>query len=394
MNSLGRLENGFLRTYLSYTEHTEVPGYFGLWSGISILSVCLGRKCLIEYWPTVYPNFYIFFVAQSALSRKSTAIGQAFHLLSRLDDPPLILPQKNTTEGLIKILQRVEEVDGKLKQAPAEGIVMPDELIVFLNRDAQKSGLIGFLTNIWDAQEREFVYYTKGGGKEVLIDPCLSILAGTTVNTLKESIPEEAVGGGFTSRVIFITADQSSRKISWPFKDAEILELEKRLVEDLNQVRKLRGPFLIEPVVREFFDDMYKEFLSKSSLVRSPTLSGYAGRRHIMLLKLAMCTSAGRTSSMIIDKGDLFEAEKILVNAEVLMPSITARLISNEVGENMDQILDYIKMMKSVTRSDITRKMANKLRSHELDEYLRTLQSMGKIVEKLGRGVTYEYLSD
>lgn len=392
MPEQGRLPDGFLSTYLRYVQKTEVPDYFGLWSALSMIGTCLGRKCFIEYWPTIYPNTYIFLVARSALCRKSTAISQTHRLMAQLDDPPFVLPQKNTTEGIIQMLQRKEEVDGVLTQVKAEGIIMPDELSVFLDQNAVKTGLIPFLTNLWDAQEREWIYYTKGGGKETLIDPCLNILAGTTLEWLRQAIPPDSVGGGFTSRVIFITADRSDRRICWPSKDSDAIELERMLLRDLNIIRRLKGAFIIEPGVKELFSLIYQDFLKNSSMLTSATLSGYAGRRHIMLLKIAMCTSAARSSTMIINEGDLKEAEALLLNAETLMPSITSRLLSNDTGDNLEVIESYIKAHRTIARSDLTKKMSNKMKSHELEEYLQTLIQMGQIKEIIGRGITYQYI--
>ena len=57
------LEN-WLSAYVSYTDDTEAPREFHLWSAISAVAGALGRKCWIDMGTfTLYPAFYIIFVA-------------------------------------------------------------------------------------------------------------------------------------------------------------------------------------------------------------------------------------------------------------------------------------------------------------------------------------------
>jgi hypothetical protein len=393
-------KDGFLKTYLHYIQKTEVPDYFGLWCGIGLISICLNRKCVLaNHWPQIFPNLYIILVAGSALQRKSTAIGQAMSLLYQLDDQPLVLSQKMTTEALIGSLSGSLDSSGpggKLTttNVVAQAIIVADELSVFLDREANTTGLIPFLTNIWDTQQGNWEYRTRSRNVETLYDPYICLLAGTTVDWLRHAIPEDAVGGGFASRVIFVTCEKSERTVAWPHKDAEVMEIEAKLVHDLTQIRRLEGGFDIEPEARELYEFIYVDFQKNSTLVHDKNLAGYAGRRHVMLMKLCMINSASYSNAMIITLDDVKQANAILEQTEVRMPSITMLLTSTDAGEQLGFVKAVIEKAGKLNRTELIRKVSHKLRARELDEVISGLIQGGYIESvNLGpRRVEYRYI--
>ncbi|QDP56814.1 MAG: hypothetical protein Unbinned400contig1000_33 [Prokaryotic dsDNA virus sp.] len=393
-------KEGFLKTYLNYVQKTEVPDYFGMWCGISLISICLNRKCqLANHWPLIFPNMYVILVAGSALQRKSTAIGQAMHLLYQLDDQPIVLAQKMTTEALIGSLSGTLDTmtaSGKLasKDLKAQAIIVADELSVFLDREANTTGLIPFLTNIWDTQQGDFEYRTRARNVERLVDPYICLLAGTTVDWLRHAIPEDAVGGGFSSRVIFVTCEKSERVVPWPHKDAEVVEMEERLIHDLTQIRRLSGGFDAHPDAYALYCQLYKEFQETSHLVHDKNLQGYAGRRHVMLMKLAMIHSASQSNSMIVELNDMETANAILEQTEVRMPTITQMLTSTDAGEQLDFVRGVIEKAGQLNRTELIRKVSHKLKARDLDDILSALVQGGYIdaIHNGPRRMEYKYI--
>jgi len=393
-------KDSFLMEYLRYTQETEVPDYFGLWVGLSIVCTCLGRKTFIVTRPTIYPNHYIILVANSGLCRKSTAIDQGIGIMESIDDPPRVLAQKTTTEAMIEQLKTVDvptirdTKKGLVVPPPggAQAIIVADELATLLNKEAFRSGFIGLLTKIWDSSKRDFVYHTRGHGSEIIREPCINLLAGSTASWLKSSIPEESIGGGFTSRIIFVQADRPDRFHPWPNIDEDVLRREGRLIHDLNCIRALEGEFRIEPEARTYFAETYKTFLTQTTFSSDFGLAGYASRRHVMLHKTAMAFSASESDDMIITKRHYEIADSTLQQTERYMPAIVESIMSTVDGESLQDVLLFIKSEGEVTRTRLTRKFQHKMKVRVLDELLQTLETGGSIAVTInGRVISYIY---
>lgn len=391
-----QIKDGFLKEYLRYVQETEVPDYFGLWCGVSLISSCLERKCKVDYSPTIYPNMYIILVAGSALCRKSTAISQASNLLYQLNNCPNIFAQKATPEGLIDAFKAVEvsATDSEIiTNTKAQGILIASELSTLIDKNAFSSGLIALLTDLWDSSDNSFRYRTRGRGEEVISDSCISLLGATTSDWLRESLPIQAVGGGFTSRVIFVTSERSSRLIAWPRKTQEMIDMERRMVHDLNEIRELHGEFHPTAEAQDYFEHIYKTFIMTTGFTASKGLKGYAGRRHVILMKVAMCCSAARNGDMTLIPEDFTEADSLLRNTELTMPDIIRNLESSAEGEDFEFVLRIIEQANKINRSMLMRRVSHRLKSTQLDEVLETLRlgDQVKVVDIENR-IHYQYV--
>ena len=192
---------------MTLSKGTEIPPNFALWCGISTLATALGRKVWLDRGVFVlYPNFYIILVAASGKCRKGTSIRQALKILNNLQPRPNFIAQKLTPEALIDALGGHETLDDKVVKTPnksATGIIVAEELATFLNKRSYEQGLGELLTDLFDCPQ-EWLYHTKGGGKLFLNNVCINILSASTPDWLRDAIPQSAIGGGLTSRVIFV----------------------------------------------------------------------------------------------------------------------------------------------------------------------------------------------
>ena len=69
------------------------------------------------------------------------------------------------------------------------------------------------LTDLYDAPSK-WEYDTKHQGTDSVYGCCVSLIAATTPESFRRIVPVEAVGTGFTSRVIFVCA-RAKRKRSY-----------------------------------------------------------------------------------------------------------------------------------------------------------------------------------
>src|SRR3990170_8200696 len=92
----------WLSSYLEYTDNTEPPASYHLWTGISVISGVLQRKVWMEWGhELIYPNMYVVLIGPSGRCRKGTAM--------------------NIGKGLLKTIKRSEEHTSELQS--------PDHLV-------------------------------------------------------------------------------------------------------------------------------------------------------------------------------------------------------------------------------------------------------------------------
>ncbi len=370
--SMRKLPDGVLKSFAKFTENTEIPAIFSLWVAISTVSACLGRDCFVDFGHfVIYPNMYVVLVAGSAKCRKSTSIAAGRKFMENVNPKIKMLSQKMTPEALIGALSGMTAETTSIILNEAEGILVVDELATLIDRNAFKTGMIPVLTKLFDCED--FHYETRGRGIEDIRNPCLSILGGSTIEWIKESIPLAAIGGGFTSRVVFVFKDSFGRLVPIPFLSEADKVLKTLIAHDLDEIAKMRGGFAMNDEATKLYEKEYIRFMTDSNLFQDINLSGYAGRRHIMLLKVAMIISASVRDTRLIDDIDMRIAISAMSMVERDMPKVLKSIRSEFVGDVAEEILALIMHAGVLSRSALVKKMAYKLSSQQLDIILRTL---------------------
>lgn len=371
----------FLTDYITYNEGSEIPSIFAIWCGLAGISAALGRRTWVNMGKfEVFPNIYCVLVAGSGRNRKSTAIGIIENLLRQLDPQPNLIAQKITPEAMIDALRFVNktEKDGKIILTPkprAEGFVIADELVTFLNSNSYEQGLASLLLTFFDSKPM-FEYKTKSGGSQKIQNVCLGLLGGTTIDLLMKAIPEDAIGAGLTSRICFVYSDERMNPVAFPTEDPAIQDL---CLKALNRLQTIEGPVILEPDARDFFARTYESFYRNSPFFEDRFLAGYAARRHVHLIKIAMLIGVARTERRIIALEDIQGADRLLTKTEEMMPRIMELITSTKTGDTLSQIRGTISRAKSISRLELLRKYSHKLNSHELDLFVETLEKTGEI---------------
>lgn len=381
-------DDNFLGQYTIYNQHSESPSLFTLWCGFAGVSAVLGRRVWLDMGRfTIFPNMYTVLVAGSGRCRKSTSINQIEELLRLLEPPPNLIAQKITPEALIDAM-RIKEINDKsqLLREKSEGFVIVDELATFLNKHTYEAGLGALLIPFYDCRP-SFEYRTKGGGSQKLTNVCLGMLGASTVDWLTNAIPENAVGGGLTSRIMFIYVQEPPPPVAWPQTDPRLKE---QLVLSLQRLSTLEGPFNITRDAINTFTKLYENWYSRSPFYDNKNLAGYASRRHVHLLKLAMILSAAETGpKLLLTQKHLEGAELQLEMAEKNMPLVLDLVTSSESGSNTHSILELIRRQKKVPRQQLVTSFSNKLSVRELDMYIETLMQSGRISHVIEGGNIY-----
>lgn len=367
-------KNNWLETYLKYTEEQESPLAFHEWTAMTILSAALGRRVFIDRgYYTIYPNLFTILVAGSAKCKKSTALGIGINLLKSIDKPPMIFSQKITNEALIQALVEAREDDC------STGLVYASELSVFMGADATKSGLIPTLTDLYDSPS-DWSYRTRGRGVEQMKNVTIAILAGSTKEWLRSSIPIEAVGGGFTSRIIFVFQDMPKKANLFPELSEHASECKRQLVADLNAIREINGRVIMSKAARDVASEWYEQELF---CARDPKVEGYFARKHDTMFKVATILSVAERGDLIIEADHIKRALNMMSKNEVDLGNVMSSVTAAPVGGLMERVLDIIKREKRITHSDLLRKCWKFATAEDVSLYMKTLVESKEVIETL-----------
>ena len=201
--------NTFIAEYLKYCDNFETPQSFDFWGAIWILSIICNRKIIINRPNNkLFTNFYITFVADSGICRKSTAVKIAKNILQSIcnENSYHLLDSYSSQAKLVYELTKSSKTENKCIMA-----VNASEFTNFFNNKT----IIETFLDLYDCPDRRIGYGTFSNGNISLNNVFVSCLSASTPDNYLRSMDKENIENGFTSRNIIIRADKGKRKIPW-----------------------------------------------------------------------------------------------------------------------------------------------------------------------------------
>jgi len=161
--------------------------------------------------------------------------------------------------------------------------------------------------------------------------------------------------------------------------------LKGKLMHDLKVIGKMSGQYTLTGKAREWFEDWYTQVF-KPETTPYASLDGYFGRKHDTLLKVAMCLSASKSSSLVVDEIELKMALRALNKNEQYLPD-TLRLIQmTDVGENMEKVYRTICRKGEMEFVQLSRQVSYCMNTKMLEEILTDLTSGDRVVQYMKNG--------
>ena len=369
----------WLTSYCEFTSEQESPSMFHLWMGLSVLASTLGRKCYIDRgYYTLFPNLYIVLVGGSARAKKTTAINIGYDIYRDAFPDACLISQKITPEALIGVLT------GNTGTSSG-GTIVSDELSVFLGNSNKDATLIQLLTKLYDCGSR-FDYHTLIRGREVVQNVYMNMVGGTTPDWIKASLPAHAIGGGFTSRVVFIYQFGPEKLVPFPHLTEAQKKLRLLLIEDLREISKIEGMYELSKDAHDWYEEWYCKVLSKTSMDGESALDGYYGRKHDTLLKVGMCVSASHSSNLLMEKEDLKVGLTAMDENEKFLPQIMKSVMETLVGEEKGKVYRIIDRRGSVAYYDLLRQVSYCMDARRVNEVIESLLAEEIIRESVKEG--------
>jgi hypothetical protein len=365
----------WLRTYLDFTENTECPTSFNFWVGVWTIAGALRRRVWLDMghfqW---YPNFYLFLVAPPGIVSKSTTLSIGTKLLEQVPGikfGPEAMTWQALTQALAGSLEEVPiEVEGKptLFYPMSCLSIAAGELGTLI--DPSHRELIDALVSLWDGKTGAWEKWTKASGSDKIINPWLNIASCTTPAWLALNFPEDMIGGGFTSRCVFVYAEKKRQLIAYPYllKHADNAEVEKSLVHDLELISTLRGEIKLSPAALAWGQQWYEEHYNNPPKdMDGSRFGGYLARKQTHIHKVAMVLSVSVRSSLIIEKEDLEKASILVNSLEPQMKKVFESIGVEGSGKYLHMILMILQVAKKISRTTLFQKVCTKMSIDEFD---------------------------
>jgi len=371
----------WLDGFMELTENSEPPILFRKWAGISAIASALQRKVSLELGLslTIYPNLYVVLVGPSATG-KGTVMKFASDIIEQV--PAIKLSAQATSyQALIRRMMTVNltgiDIITGAQQFHSSLTIFSAEFTVFLGY--KNNEMISALCDWYDCHGR-WQYETIARKKEEIVGVWVNILAGTTPDSLQSSLPVDSIGGGLTSRIIFVYEEKKNKLVVAPTKTEREITLQQMLIEDLEKIAVLSGVMVYtEQFMKDYSDWCYKS--DKNPPFYDRKFDGYLGRRRSHLLTLAMVCSASRTDEMIVTADDLERAIKMLIEVEVKMGKVFKGMGRSDISSLINDSIVYLTNSHT---SDIpiwqfAKHFEGDMDKLTMDRIIATLEAMGMV---------------
>jgi hypothetical protein len=376
------MSTDWLEDYLALTDNTEPPDIFRRWVGISCLASVLQRKVYLSRSDdlTIYPNLYIVLVAPPGKARKGTSMKVGFKLLTEPAMQVVLSAEATTREALIRALN-----NSRLFYRNNEGFEIPHssltiyspELAVFLGNGSTQ--MYSDLTDWYDCRD-VWNYETKQKEtSDELRNVWVNLIGATTPALIQKTIPPDAIGGGLSSRMIFIYANRKGKIVPNPKTTDSERTLRADLLTRLEEIHLLAGEFQTTPAYEELWEKWYVSIEDKPPF-QDDKFAGYFERRPEIVLKLSLIMHVSREPTKIVDDVDLARAIYTLEQAEVSMPRALRGVGQNTYATIIARVIEVVSRAGSMKYSELLSLFLDDVMPTEFDDILVSLEKTGCIL--------------
>lgn len=355
---MSRHYRNWLEAFISYSSYGEAPRHMYFWSGVSAIAGALRRRVWIDQayfrW---YPNFYICLVAPPGIVSKSTTAGVAMSLLRKVPGirfgpdvvtwPALVSAFADAQEGF--------EYNGGVEVMSAMTLESSEFGNLLNPQDRQ---MVDLLVALWDGKPGAFQKATKNSGSDTIENPWINLIACTTPSWIADNFPEYMIGGGFTSRTIFVYADQKAQYVAYPglAVPRDLEQTAGKLVEDLTHISLLAGEYKLSPDAVAWGEQWYRHHYSyRPANLDMDRFGGYIARKQTHIHKLALVLAASESDRPVILPHHLELAHTMITDLEPDMQFVFQKIGRSTISLYVDKLVTFVHAKGSVRMSEAYR---------------------------------------
>jgi len=366
----------WLKGLQEYVEESESPRQFWMWAGLSTIAGALQRKVWLPFgFEPIFPNLYVLIVAPPGRCRKGAPVAFVKKMLTEIGANVYV--DSPTKRALTKALDSLGKNNAFMYQGKPRvhcSITLPSkELSSFLATDTK--AMVEILTEIYDCHDI-WEYQTSGEGKDKLYGLCTNCFFATTPSWMATNLPEEAIGGGFTSRFVLVSGLEKYKYV--PIPPPPDSEIYKSLKLDLTHIStQLIGEFVWGDGAEKLFSDWYMTIEPKRKATKDERIHSMFERLHVITIKVAMCLRVAYSDDLILTCEDITGAIRL---AESVLNTAGDALSDHgrsKQAVDVGKVISQIKLAGSITFQELMKLNFRNTTKTELEEIIQTIQVMG-----------------
>lgn len=378
----------WLAAFVDYASVGEAPLPMYFWTGVSTVAGALRRRVWIDQGHFEWvPNFYIIFVADPGIVSKSTTANIGMNLLREVEGihfGPQVITWQALVTSLAASTEMLEFPPGTLTFHPMSCItIAADEFGTLLNPNDRE--LVDILVSLWDGKRGVFDKVTKTSGSDKVENPWLNIIACTTPAWLEGNFPEYMIGGGFTSRCVFVFADKKRQKVAYVSEALKALpqdynNIKKLLIADLADIASLAGPIKLDPGLIKWGTQWYeKHWEQLPPHLDNLRWRAYLSRKQAMMHKLATILMASTRGDMTLYAEDLQEALAIMEVLEADMPRVFDKIGTSESSRGAAEVVALVKKHTRMSKTELYQNLFRTMSYRDFEDALLSAISAGHV---------------
>jgi hypothetical protein len=197
------------------------------------------------------------------------------------------------------------------------------------------------------------------------------------------------IGGGFTGRIIFVTAEKRKKPVAWPILTLAEKKLEEDLMADLRDIAETQGEMKLTKHAHDRFTLWYEMEIPNIKLPMDDIRSKpFLERMHDHALKVAMIFSLAESGAKIVTEKHLNMAINRCYEVLTSVPRAIKQLGSTPMAKITDKI--YEKILATgpggAKHSDTLRQVAYMVDGASFKIAIQTLIDEDQIIIKPGSG--------
>ena len=259
-------------------------------------------------------------------------------------------------------------------------LIAATEFGTLISKHAIMNGLVDDLTDYYTSPSIPKTSGTKKDGLQVLRNWCFHVLGATTPDWLGDSIPQSVFNQGFVGRVVFVYGKKPRHRIATPRVDAKLDKVRQEILNRLYNLSFLEGEMKWDPEAEALYEDWYQTRTEPTNMTAQQ--SGFFGREHEHVLKLAMCLSLSESEELILRPRHFTRAVEEFGQIYNDLPTLFADVIFNSELPHVKKIEAYLSHEGELQRWQINRHMYKKATVDQIDEALAGMASAGIIERK------------
>jgi hypothetical protein len=390
---MARIHGDWLTAFMDYASYGEAPTRMYFWSGVSAIAGALRRKVWIDQgyfrW---HCNFYILLVAPPGIVSKTTTADTAMKLLARVPEIKFG-PDIVTWPALVSAFAQAKiEYPYNGEYVPMSAMTLTSgELGNLL--DPREERMVDLMVTLWDGKEGALNKETKGSGQDQVVNPFINLIGCTTPSWIAGNFPEYMIGGGLTSRMIFIYADAKRQFVAYPGLEVpkDFQAKADALVADLTHISELSGAYVLSPEAIAWGTAWYhRHYTTRPANMDMERFGGYIARKQTHMHKLAMILAASSSDELVIHREHLETAYQMITELEPDMEFVFSKIGKSSISTYAEKLVSYVHANGGCGYSDAYRYVHSHFPSmREFEDVLAGCVRAGYIIIKAKDGAPY-----